>query len=319
MKMNIAVAANRTFEKYLYVMLTSLLENSKDQEICVYLLSADFGQEQADRVHKLLKQYQQEFCFIPIGQEIFPKELPATEKITVETYFRLALPDVLPKELDRVLYLDVDLIINQPIDELYFTDFEGKAFCACRDTTAATAESLQSSPVFEQLRQKEDFVYFNAGVLLMNLDKLRPLVSLGYFIEQALKIKDYLDFYDQDVLNWLFSDDVKIVDVERYNLFARTAFNAGYDYQTVKEQTAIIHYGGVKPWRHEEVRYELERFWWEYAKMTPYYTELLEDIVLTEINTGYMDQLFRSLKKENDELRQIVDRCMQLLKSQGLM
>lgn len=53
--------------------------------------------------------------------------------------------------------------------------------------------------------------------------------------------------------------------------------------------------------------------------MTPYYTELLEDIVLTEINTGYMDQLFRSLKKENDELRQIVDRCMQLLKSQGLM
>lgn len=317
MKMNIAVAANCAFEKYLYVMLTSLFENNKQQEICVYLLSADFEQEQADHFRRLAAKYQQELSFIPIGQDIFPKELPATEKITVETYFRLALPDVLPQELDRVLYLDVDVIVNQPLDELYFIDFEGKAFCACRDTTAATAESLQKSPVFEQLRKKEDFVYFNAGVLLMNLDKLRPIVSIQYFIEHALKIKDYLDFYDQDVLNYLFSDDVKFVEVERYNLFARTAYNAGFDYRSVKEHTAIIHYGGVKPWRHEEVRYELERFWWEYAKMTPYYTELLEDIVLKEINTGYMDQLFRSLKKENDELRQIVNRCMQLLKSQA--
>lgn len=314
--MNIAVAANGAFTKYLYVMLTSLLEHNTGQnEICsIYLLSADMKEEQAEIIKKLVETYGAGFHFIQMDMEKFPKELPSNELITVETYFRLALPDLLPLELERALYLDADMVVLKSLHELYETDFEGKSFVVCKDGTAVSAEHTANAKLFADLRGKENFQYFNAGVMLFNLKKLRNTCNFAYFMEQALAHKEELVFHDQDLLNYLFWNDVKHVDAAKFNLAARTAYNIGYRVSWVKEHTAVLHYAGPKPWRHKEVRYELERFWWEYAKKTPFYTELLEDMVLPEISTGYMDRLFRQLKQENDELRKIVDQCMNLLK-----
>lgn len=315
--MNIAVAANSAFFKYLYVMLTSLLENHKrENETCsIYLLSADLKEEQTEVIKKFVEGHGSRFYLIKMDMEKFPKELPSNEMITLETYFRLALPDLLPPELERVLYLDVDLVVNQPLHELYETDFQGKSFVVCRDATDTSAEYLAQSHLFAELKEKEGFQYFNAGVLLFNLRKLRSAFDFESFIRYAVRLKDDLVFHDQDLLNYLFWNDVKYADEEKFNLPARTAFNAGYHLAWVREHTAVLHYAGPKPWRQKEVRYELERLWWEYAKKTPFYSELLEDMVFTEIDTGYMDQLFRQLKQENDELRKIVDQCMQLLKN----
>lgn len=313
MKMNIAVSINQAFIRYLYVMLVSLFENNRRQNLCVWLMSADLTDAQVYIFEELAQSYGQELRFIRIGEELFPKDLPFTEQITIETYFRLALPDLLPDELERVLYLDADIIINQPLDEFYFRDFEGKSLCVCRDVTAASAAHISTSPMFAELQEKPGFTYFNAGVLLMNLKKLREKVTLEYFVQQALRLKDHLTYHDQDLLNYLFYGDVIYADEKRFNLIIRPACNSGFTYEEIKDMAAILHYAGPKPWRHEEVRYELERFWWEYAKMTPYYVELLEDIVLGEIHTGSLDQLYRDLKQENDELRQIVDKCMALL------
>lgn len=313
--MHIAVATNQKFVRYLSVMLVSLFENNKEQDICIYLMSMDITEEQKGEILQLADSYGQTICFLRMDSEMFPEELPASELFTLEAYFRLALPDLMPKEVERVLYLDVDIIVNSSLAEFYGMDFAGKSLCVCRDVAAITENVIEESPLFAELREQRDFVYFNSGVLLMNLSKLRETVSLKYFVEQAMRVKEHLRFFDQDLLNYLFYGDVLFVDEERYNLFARTAYNIGYTYEQVKEQAVILHYAGPKPWRHEEVRYELERFWWEYAKKTPYYSEFLEEIVLAEVDTCYMDQLFRSLKQENDELRQIVDKCMILLKN----
>lgn len=315
--MNIAVAANEAFGKYLYVMLTSLLENnSASDKVCdIYLLSADFKDEQIDSIKNLVKSYHQNFHFIHIDKSMFPVELPFSEKITIETYFRLALPDLLPQDLERVLYLDVDLIVNQPLRELYEMDFEEKYFIACHDMTAISAQYVADSQLFAELRDTPGFQYFNAGVLLFNLKKLREINSFQLIMSQAPGLKEHLKFHDQDLLNYIFWENIKYVDTKKFNLVARSTFNMGYHYPWVKEHTVILHYAGSKPWDHKCVRYDLEKFWWDYAKMTPYYTELLENMVLPEIDTGYMDQLFRSLKQENDELKQIVDKCMYLLET----
>ena len=147
----------------------------------------------------------------------------------------------------------------------------------------------------------------------MHLKKLRQCYTFSSFMEQAAALKDELVFHDQDLLNYLFWNDVKYMQAERYNLPVRTAYNAGFDETWAREHTAVWHYAGPKPWRHKEVRYPLERLWWDYAKKTPYYTELLEEMVLPEIDTGYMDGLFRQLKQENEQLKAVVDQCMKLL------
>lgn len=312
-RMNIAVATNRGLYKYLYVMLTSLFENNKESDVNVYLLSADLDEEKVQIFKELAKGYQQNLYFLHIQPETFPVELPVNEKITREAYFRLALPELLPQELDRVLYLDVDIIVNQSVGDFYETDFQGKLFVACRDVTSVTAENVLKSPLFENLRKRPDFVYFNSGVLLMNLTGLRKRITLKELMDEALDKSEYLAFHDQDLLNCVFDGDILAADEKIYNLLARPAYNSGFGYEWVKEHVAIIHYAGSKPWTYREVHYVLEKFWWEYAKKTPLYTELLEEIVLGEVETSCMDALFRSLKQENDELRQIVNKCMKLL------
>ncbi len=313
--MNIAVASNRAFLKYLYVMLTSLLEQDSrgDKDIYIYLLSADFSDEDAEMIRRLVEGYGECFHFIRIETDWFPKELPRNEYITVESYFRLAIADLLPPEAERVLYLDVDLIVNRSLRGLYETDFEGKSLIGCPDVTSAAKEYLAGASLFAALKEKEGFLYFNAGVLLMHLKKLRQRYTFSSFMEQAAALKDELVFHDQDLLNYLFWNDVKYMQAERYNLPVRTAYNAGFDETWAREHTVVWHYAGPKPWRHKEVRYPLERLWWDYAKKTPYYTELLEEMVLPEIDTGYMDELFRQLKQENEQLKAVVDQCMKLL------
>lgn len=312
--MNIAVAANKTFAKYLYVMMTSLLKNNTEK-MTIYLLSADMQENQITEIRELVEQYRQELCFLPIDKQMFPEGLPFSDKITLETYFRLALPELLPDNVHRVLYLDVDLIVNQSIVELYTMDLEGKCLGACRDVTFTSAQYLEQSELFAKLIGEEDFQYFNAGILLMDLDKMRREYSFVKLMKIADEIKEYLKFHDQDLLNYVFWKDVKFAEAERFNLAARTAYNSGILYDWVEKNSAIIHYAGPKPWEQKEVRYELEKFWWDYAKETPYYVEFLENIVLVEVNTGYMDKLFRQLNAENMELRGIVDKCMELLQN----
>lgn len=310
--MNIAVAANEAFFKYLYVMLISLLENNKSHPVRLFLLSADIGETQTEQIKDLFRTYGQDFCFMKIDRNRFPKELPVNETITLETYFRLALFELLPEEMERVLYLDVDVIVNKSLREFYEMDFEDNFFCVCRDVTANVFERVGQSEVLNSIRAAGR--YFNAGILLFNLTKLRKSTSFRDLMQKALGMKDELTFHDQDLLNCVFRNAVKYADPLKYNLIARTAFNAGYGYQEVKENVTILHYAGPKPWDYKDVRYALEEFWWEYAKMTPYYTELLEVMMLSEIRTGYMERLFRDLKKENDELRAVADKCMNLLK-----
>ena len=266
-------------------------------------------------IRELTDAYRWELIFIKIERGMFPNELPFNQRITLETYFRLALPELLPKEVERVLYLDADLIVNKPLDELYEMDFENQYMIVCKDVTSTVTEYLEQPGLFDELKGKPGFCYFNAGVLLLNLKRLREKYSFRILMDYALKIKDCLKFHDQDLLNYVLGQEVKYAEAERFNLIARTAYNSGYRYPWVEENTSILHYAGPKPWEHKEVRYELECFWWDYAKKTPFYTELLEDLVWTEIKTGYMDQLYRQLKRENEELHQIVNKCMGVLKA----
>lgn len=136
--MNIAVAVNQRFLKYLYIMLISLLENNSSESMTIYILSADLIDEQFKSIQELVESYGQKLCFLQMDKEKFPKKLPFNETITIETYFRLMLPELMPQDLDRVLYLDVDLVVNKSLSELFTMDFCDKCFVACRAKAMAT-------------------------------------------------------------------------------------------------------------------------------------------------------------------------------------
>lgn len=91
------------------------------------------------------------------------------------------------------------------------------------------------------------------------------------------------------------------------------SYNMGRGYVWVREHGAIVHYTGRKLWQHEAVRYDTEKLFWEYAKLTPYYTTLLEQIVMGELETGFIEQTICRMEQEKTQLQDALQKCMAVL------
>jgi len=139
--------------------------------------------------------------------------------------------------------------------------------------------------------------YFNSGLILFNLKKIRQNISVEDILAAAVDYKDYLFAPDQDLLNVLFYKDVYYENDMLYNAFARLQFNEGRDYTYVKNNVCIVHFAGRKPWTGDAIRYNTERLWWEYASKMPKdeYVKLMEDFIFEEIDSNFANDAIKSL------------------------
>lgn len=207
--MIIACATDNNYAPYCGIMLTSLFKNNKDHSFSVYILSRGLSEENRTKFEFLAKQYCAKIELILIDDSIFSNcRFKKGEYLKVETYFRLLLPIVLPKDVDRVLYLDCDIIVNHRIDELYMQDVDDFPLCACVNL-----------PFFDEPETRLGIKrekYFNAGVLLINLSFWRTHHVLEKCLEIINSIPDKLIYHDQDTLNLLFHREhcpIKYLDI----------------------------------------------------------------------------------------------------------
>lgn len=315
-RINVATALNSHYMRYTYVMLTSLFINQTDADIHVYLLHSDLSDGDQECLQSLAQSYGHTIHYLLINRESFPTALPTTRQWSLETYYRLLLLDILPDEIDRLLYLDVDMIIDKPILGLYQTDFEGAYFCACRDMTTTFPVSDFRDEIFKE-HIAAGFTYFNAGLMLWNVAALRGKYSFKGYMELAEKLEYKMLAPDQDLLNYMHWNQIKFVDEYQYDLFSKKAYNDGIRYEQVKEKTTIIHYAGMKPWEGQYVHYDIEKLWWDYAKHTPFYVELLEEFMWDCLGNPLvydtMSELSEEKKKLVTELQKSTGLCKQLL------
>ena len=300
-RMNIATALNSKYMRYTYVMLTSLFANNTDCDIHVYLLHSDLSESDQNHLNELAAKYGHTIHFLKIAREDFPADLPTTTAWSLETYFRLMLLDILPTDVDRLLYLDVDMIIDKSLSELYHTDFEGANFCACKDMTVDFPTGDSRDKIFKD-HIANGFTYFNAGMMLWNIENLRGEYSFKKYMELAKALDYQMLAPDQDLLNYMHVGQIKFVDEYSYDLFSRMAYNNGVHYEDVKRETAIIHFAGMKPWEGRYIHYDIEKLWWYYAKETPFYHDLLEEFVQDCISSSLIYDTMNTLSEEKRTL-----------------
>lgn len=115
------------------------------------------------------------------------------------------LMDILPESVDRLMYLDVDLIINGSIEEFYHIDFAGDDVIAADDSngkrTLDTFGSKQIEMFHDMLAQ--GFRYFNAGVMLFNVAQIRKTNNFNTYMEAIKKWNYEMEAPDQDILNYV--------------------------------------------------------------------------------------------------------------------
>ena len=161
--------------------------------------------------------------------------------------------------------------------------------------------------VFED-KIDDGFKYFCSGMILYDIAGLRQKnYTFKKYIKVFSDISDKVECPDQDLLNYIHWRDVKLVDNSKYGVFAKTAHLAGRTYSDLKENAAIIHYAGPnKPWTVNLTSYDIEKIWWEYAKITPFYYQLLEQVFYNHLDSSFTEDFIRKLNDENNELKNII-------------
>ena len=315
-RMNISTSLNSKYMRYTYVMLTSLFENQpKNMDIHVYLLHSDLTLTDKEHLQTVVENHGGTLHLLQVDPSCLPASCPTTVNWSLEMYFRLMLSRLLPEDVDRILYIDVDTIVNHSLEDFYNTDFEGNMLCACTDPLNGEFPDIRNEIFAEHIKQ--GFTYFNSGVLLMNVSALRN----KYGLEDYLKVAEDLEYNilapDQDLLNYVHWNEVKIMDANKYNLFARLAYNYDIHYEEVKEQVTIVHFPGRKPWSGVNLHFDIEQLWWDYAKKTPFYVEFMEEFIDQTINDPTIFDTVEKMAKEKnaltEELNKSVAMCQKLL------
>lgn len=252
--------ATSTNERYFYgmlVMLHSLFQNNMKENFTVYCLYYDLSGEFLNKAKLLSQKYKNDFISIKIDKDKYAN-FP-TDFYPIETCFRLELPYIL-KDIKKILYLDADLLIRNEIKELYDLDL-GDNYLAAGNQITIGGNILKQ---YKTLCDNKNIDYFNAGVLLMNLQKLRNDVAFSEYDNFFINYGNKAILPDEFLLNMMFGN--------RVIRFNSKQFNYAFSKQTPYSDSAtILHFVNIKPWlgQYDDVYNEYLKEWWTYADTLP--------------------------------------------------
>lgn len=271
---HLACNIDSNYLKYCTVMLTSLFENNSGENIHVHIIGSGLNNGDRGKLRELIEnKYGQECSFYAPDDNLLSLcRVDEGSYISLATYYRVFLDKILPPEIDKVIYLDCDLIVNGPIKEFWEQDISQVSVGAVDDMFGALPSS------YERLHYAPEYGYFNAGVLLVNLAKLRRDNFSARASEFLKKHASELVYYDQDVLNALLHDD-KLMLPLRWNIqdgFLRRRRSQRMTPASLEKidseikEAVIVHYtGSKKPW-HYKSRHPWRHLYFKYLDMTEY-------------------------------------------------
>lgn len=269
---HIAFGINDGYAPYCGIAMLSLCENNKGSDIHFHILHNDnISLNNKEKFKLLTIKYGNQLDFHPMNEEIFKRfPIPKAHFGNSSMYYRILLPDILPADIHKVIYLDADLIVMGNITELWNANLSGKAIGVIPDMYSHLIHN------FNRLEYDMEEGYFNSGVLVLNLDYWRANATSVRVVKYIESNGDKLIYCDQDALNY-------VLRREKVNLPLRFNVQEGFYYKIpymhrsyFKEmyeaaaRPVILHYTGVaKPW-HKDCIHPLREVFWQYAKQSPW-------------------------------------------------
>lgn len=277
-------ATDDLYAPYLGVALRSLAECASPSTFYdVNILIDTLSQNNRDRLASLAREnVAVQFVKVSDRLDRLGHMLHLRDYYTRATYFRFFIPALFPK-YEKGVYLDCDVVLTRDVAELYRTPLEGRMLAA------APEEVMLKYDVFgrytEAVLKIPRTEYFSAGVLVMNLEKMREVRLEEQFVD-LLGRRKFPVTQDQDYLNVLCRGDFVMLSTD----WNTTSFP-----DATAKAPALIHYKiNWKPWHYRGTSYE-ESFW-DIATRTPYYLTLRDVLEAhTEEDVAREAQQFESL------------------------
>ena len=257
-----------------------MVNKQPDDELTFYCFSDKLSAEVQQKFREMEQQWNFTLHFVDIDDSVF-QNFPALYGNRT-TYFRLLMANILPESLEKILYLDCDMVVLSSLAELFATDITGKY-------AAVVAEAVSMTHLAPLNLQHP---YFNAGMVLFNLKLYRHAKIQDRAFEFVRNHSEMILFADQDILNPVFEGNVVYVPlkwnclqnhhitwfpkVNQFILYMKGwQFLEGFwkELREVERQPCIAHYSLTKPW-DGGCNSPLASEYWKYAKQTPFYEQV---------------------------------------------
>lgn len=259
-------ATDDNYAPFLAVTFKSILDNaSKDFSYKFYVLTTNLSSSYEKRIKEFESEdVKIEFIFLKETIEKIKAKFHLRDYYSIETYYRFFIANMFP-QYDKVLYCDCDVIVLGDIAELYNHNIDNYLVGACPEEVMTEVKIF--GDYVEQALDVDCEKYFNAGVMLMNLDGFRKENIEEKFFDMLQKYT-FRVTQDEDYLNVLCKGKVKLFHLG----WNKTAFkNEKFNDKDLK----LIHYKiHWKPWHYDGILYE--NHFWDYAKQTSFYEEILD-------------------------------------------
>lgn len=263
MKQNIDIAftINDSYAQHCCVVIASILYNNQHSNFTFHIITDYISEQNRKRILSVINRFsgQNSLKIVSVDNAMFEGLKLNIEYITLHTYYRLLMTRILP-DIDKVLYLDSDIVVDGNLAELWNTQMDGALCLGARDFYIDKIEYKKSFGF------APDELYVNAGVLLMDLKAMRTEHTCEKMMEVAQSKIGEFSFQDQDVINWALRGRIKQVSAP-YNFTEADAVHGKDNYVPI-----IVHYtGAVKPWNiYIKCQHTFADKYFKYLKMTHY-------------------------------------------------
>ena len=240
-------AADNRYSMPLAVMLRSLADNlAEGGSVAVWVLHGGMSLRNRWRITRFLPSNTISVHWVRVNKALL-STMPVFGHVSLATYFRLLMPYVLPREIHKAIYLDVDLVVKGDINEFWQEkSITRYSLMAIEEPKWSSHESRDHRV---ELGMNPDNMYFNAGVLLVNLDEWRRLDIPNLVMKFLNDKKAIIKWHDQDGLNAVLEGQWGRIGVEwntRVDPHSPVSDPLG-----LLTKAKIIHYASaVKPWSY---------------------------------------------------------------------
>lgn len=267
--MNIVLCTDDNYVMACSICITSIFENNKNLKCNIYILSETLSDNNVAIFSSIAHKYNQKIIIKIIEGNIF-NGLKVNNRFRKSIYFRFLIPNILKNE-KKALYLDSDIIVDGSIKALEEISIENYACAAVEDQCGDDIRNHNRIEI-------DDTIYFNSGVLLMNLDYWRKNNIAEKCIDFIYNNPEKCLFPDQDALNVILHDKIKYIGYtynfqallyaeDNQKLLHRSKWK---DINQAKQNSIIIHYTcDIKPWFIECKHPRIDRFLY-YKSLSPF-------------------------------------------------
>lgn len=253
--MNIVACASDNYTMQCGVLFYSVCKNNTEEYINFYVITDIlFTDKHKDEIRQTISEFPNKcVSFIEVNDQQIEKFLTFENNYyTRHVFYRLLMAELLPTDIEKVLYLDCDIIVRHNIEELWNINIDNFAVGCVHDSQEGKMEH------YNRLNYTYDKGYFNSGVLLVNLKYWRDNKVTKRLLDFIRMYPDRIKMPDQDVLNAVLQDEKKFISFT-YNYQSGLMFKRRYMYHfeyvkyekeltAIQQNPVVLHLSGARPW-----------------------------------------------------------------------